>query len=478
MFPIWIGASSRIWDGYGVLLYLLLAMVVSADVLLKKSDVRGALGWIGAVWLSPVLGSILYYMFGINRVMRRASRLARLDNKETAARDAPAEPKGADNIRTLAEVGKRITDAPLAAGNAIAILRGGDEAYPAMLAAIAQARHSVAMASYIFRDDKTGEEFAAALSDAHKRGVQVRVLVDSVGSGYIVSPIFHRLRALGVPAARFLHTWVPWRMPFLNMRNHRKLLVVDGVHAFMGGINISSDNRRSLNPPHYVEDIHFHIEGPAVRSMMEAFARDWTFTTEEPLDQDIWWPELKPHGDVLARGLRSGPDADLYKIEILLGAALCVAKKRVRIVTPYFLPDQRLEFAIGQAVMRGVQVEIVLPAKSDHIYFDWALKAHLRFFRYAGAEVYFSPLPFDHSKLVTLDGEWSLIGSSNWDARSFRLNFEYDLECYDAAFTGALDAIIDAKIARAHKLDYRELLRLPLPERLRDSAIRLLVPYL
>jgi cardiolipin synthase len=478
MFPIWLDGSSPRAHGIWAIAYVLLAGLVTADVLLKKSDVRGALGWIGTVWLAPILGSLLYYMFGINRVTRRALKLARLDNRETAARDAPAEPRGPAHIQTLAQVGKRITDAPLAAANRIAILEGGDQAYPVMLEAIRTARHSVAMTSYIFRDDAAGQEFATALSEAHKRGVQVRVLVDSVGSGYIFSPIYHRLRADGVPAARFLHTWVPWRMPFLNMRNHRKMLVVDGKIAFTGGMNIATENTGAHGSQPYVEDMHFLVEGPVVRSVMEAFARDWSFTANEVLEQDIWWPPLTPEGPVLARGLRSGPDTDLYKIEILLGAALTLAQDRVRIVTPYFLPDQRLEFAIGQAVMRGVKVEIVIPEHSDHIYFSWAARAHLRFFRYTKAEVYLAPLPFAHTKLVTMDGEWSLIGSSNWDARSLRLNFEYDLECYDRELTARLDAIIDTKIARAKKLDYAALLRQPVIIRLRDALFRLMVPYL
>jgi cardiolipin synthase len=478
MFPIWIAGSSPLAQAIWTIAYVLLAGLVTGDILLKKSDVRGALGWIGVVWLAPIIGSLLYYMFGINRVTRRAARLASLDNREIAARDAPAEPQGPDNIRTLAEVGHCITDAPLSAANQITLLEGGDQAYPLMLEAIRAARHSVAMASYIFRDDQTGREFATALSDAHKRGVQVRVLVDSVGSGYILSPIYHRLRAEGVPAARFLHTWVPWRMPFLNMRNHRKMLVVDGSLAFTGGMNIASENRRSLNPPHYVDDMHFRVEGPVVRSVMEAFARDWSFTTNEVLDQAMWWPPLGPGGQAVARGLRSGPDADLYKIEILLGAALNLAQNRIRIVTPYFLPDQVLQFAIGQAVMRGVKVEVVIPEQSDHVYFGWAVRAHLRFFRYTRAQVYLVPPPFAHTKLVTMDGQWSLIGSSNWDARSLRLNFEYDVECYDAELTARLDAIIDAKITAAKKLDYAELLRQPIWSRLRDALFRLMVPYL
>lgn len=478
MFPIWIGHVSPVESWPWAIAYVALASLVTADVLLKKSDVRSALGWIGAVWLAPLIGALLYYMFGINRVTRRALRLARLDNRETTARNTPAEPEAPPNIHALAEVGRHLTGAKLAGGNHFSILRGGDEAYPVMLEAIRSARHSVALASYIFRDDAAGEEFVQALSAAQRRGVQVRVLVDSVGTGYIFSPIYHRLRREGIPVARFLHTWRPWRMPFLNMRNHRKILVADGRLAFMGGINIGNENCLSRQPRHYVNDIHFRVEGLVVHSMMEAFARDWAFTTEEELGQDIWWPPLKPAGPVLARGLRSGPDADIYKIEALVGAALSLARKRVRIVTPYFLPDQRLEFAIAQAVMRGVKVEVAIPACSDYVFFDWAVRAHLRFFRYTGAEVYFSPPPFDHSKLATVDGEWSLIGSSNWDARSFRLNFEYDLECYDPGFTAALDGMIDRKIEGAQKVNYQDLLKKPVAVRLRDAVFRLLVPYL
>lgn len=479
MFFLWIGYPSTWAAALSVALYTVLAVVVTVDVLLKKSDVRSALGWIGAVWLAPLMGALLYFIFGINRVTRRAARLPRLDIREQTVRGGPAQPEGSPHIRTLAEAGRRITGAELAGGNRLSIFQGADEAYPAMLDAIANARSSVAMASYIFRNDAAGQEFATALSEAQRRGLEVRVLLDSVGTGYVFSLAYYRLGHAKVKVARFLHTWLPWRMPFLNMRNHRKLLVTDGKVAFMGGMNVGREYSQALAGKHgFVNDIHFRIEGPVARSVMKAFARDWNFTTHEVLEGAPWWPELENHGPVLARGLRSGPDADLYTLETLLGVALSLAKKRIRIVTPYFLPDQRLEFAIAQAVIRGVKVEIVIPERCDYRFLDWAMRAHLAFFRHADADVYLTPLPFDHSKLVSLDGEWSLIGSSNWDTRSFRLNFEYDLECYDGAFTRALDDIIDAKIAVARKLDSKELLSRPLLVRLRDAAVRLLVPYL
>ena len=479
MFPLTPAWPSGTIEAAAGLLYLILALSVTADVLLKKSDVRAALGWIAAAWLSPIFGSLLYYMFGINRVTRRALKLRRRDESQDRRGPHGTEPVASPNIALLAEVGRRITESPLIAGNAITVLQGGDEAYPAMLSAIADARKSIVMASYIYRDDTAGLAFTKALIDAKNRGVEVRVLLDSVGSGYVFAGAFNRLLAGGIKAARFLHTWLPWRMPFLNMRNHRKLLIIDGALAFTGGMNIDAAHARRLagNRP-YIEDVHFKVEGPVVRSLMDAFSRDWTFTTEEPLDEDYWWPTIAEAGRVQARGLRSGPDADLYKIEMLAGAALNLARRRIRIVTPYFLPDQRLQFAIAEAAMRGVTVEIVLPQKSDHIYMEWAMLGHLRFFKHIAADVYFSPPPFDHSKLMTVDGEWSLIGSSNWDARSFRLNFEYDLECYQTDLTVRLDAIIDARIAQGRRLSYADLATRPVLIRLRDAAARLLMPYL
>lgn len=478
MFPITIDWQYSVLEAAIVAVHLLLASLVTVDVLLKKSDVRAALGWIAAAWLSPIFGSLLYYMFGINRVTRRALKLETL--RDSQARRAPhgAELIASPNIVTLAKVGRRVTESQLIAGNRIAVLHGGDEAYAAMLKAIDDAKVCVAMASYIYRDDAAGSAFTEALIAAHQRGVEVRVLLDGVGAGYISPVQFHRLEAGGVLAARFLHTWVPWRMPFLNMRNHRKILVVDGGQAFMGGINIAANHSHRLATGAYIEDVHFQIDGPVARSIMDAFARDWTFTTDEALDQDFWWPSIPEAGPVQARGLQSGPDADIYKIEMLVGAALTLAKNRIRIVTPYFLPDQRLQFAIAQACMRGVEVDLVIPEQSDHTVMQWAMQGHLRFFKQIPANIYMSPPPFDHSKLVTLDGEWTLIGSSNWDARSFRLNFEYDLECYDAGLTERLDDLIDAKIARARKVSYDALAAQPVVIRLRDAAARLLMPYL
>lgn len=477
MFPLQVQWSSPVVETVFVVISLVLALGVTANALLKKNDVRAALGWIGVVWLSPILGALLYFFFGINRVTRRALKMSRLDDAQ-ASPPASIKPGASPNIALLSEVSERVTQAPLTAGNKVEILQRGDGAYPAMLAAIAGAKSAIAMASYIFRDDAAGQEFADALIAAARRGVEVRLLLDGVGAGYFRPALFWRMRREGLRVARFLHSWQPWRMPFVNMRNHRKLLVVDGSVAFLGGINVGVENSTRFSGAQRIDDVHFRVDGPVVRVVMDAFARDWTFTTEETLDDEIWWPKLEDKGQVFARGVRSGPDADLYKTELILGAALNLARKRIRIVTPYFLPDARLQFAIQEAGLRGVEVEIVLPQKSDQRLMDWAMRGQLRFFRHIKVRFMATPPPFDHSKLCTVDGEWSLVGSSNWDTRSLRLNFEFDLEITDRELTARLDALIDAKIARGGKISPDKLAQEPVWLRLRNAAARLLMPYL
>jgi cardiolipin synthase len=462
-----------------VLIYLATAAFVSGHVLLRKADVRSALGWIGITWLVPLAGGFLYYLFGINRVTRRALRLHGLDLEPAAKAGPPAEPQLPEPIAKLAAIGGRLNTSPLCAGNRITLLHGGDEAYPVMLEAIGNARRSIALSAYIFRDDGVGRQFVDALSAARGRGVAVRVLVDGIGGGYFRSPAWRRLRAEGVPAARFLHTYFPWRMPFLNMRSHKKLLVIDGALGFAGGLNIGDENLAACSDTGArVDDFHARVEGPVVRQIMDSIARDWSFTTGEVLEGELWWPQLAAVGEVFARGVRSGPDADLYTTETLFGAALGQARRRVRIATPYFLPDERLLFAIHQAQLRGADVKILLPAHTDYRTLDWAINAHLRFFRHGLSCIAFTPAPFQHAKLMTVDGEFCCFGSSNWDTRSLRLNFEFELECYDRALT----AVIDGELARMEQsstpLNRDALLNAPLPAQLRDAAMRLLVPYL
>jgi len=458
-------------------LHLALAVGVTAHVLLYKRETNTSAAWIGLAWLTPILGSMLYLLLGINRVRRRAMSLKGRSALELADRYRSRVGRD-DHLGHLERAGYRITQRPVEKGNSIAILRNGDEAYPVMIAAIERAQRSVVLSSYIFRADTAGKQFIETLVRAAKRGVEVRVLIDGIGAGYFVSPTHAELRRARVPVARFMHSSLPWRMPFLNLRSHKKILGVDGRVAFAGGLNIGRENVVRGQPAHPVIDTHFRLEGPVVAQLMEVFANDWAFTTGEQLAGERWFPELEPRfgGNSAARVVTSGPDEDLEKIEFVILEALSCARSAVRIMTPYFLPDERIITGLALAAYRGVAVDVVLPEHSNHPTLDWGARAQIGPLLAAGCRIWTHPAPFDHSKLMTVDGLWSLVGSSNWDVRSFRLNFELDLEVYDPAIARQVDALITDQQGR--QISQEELRGRSLPVRLRDGAARLMLPYL
>jgi cardiolipin synthase len=260
------------------------------------------------------------------------------------------------------------------------------------------------------------------------------------------------------------------------------MMIVDGAIGFCGGLNIRDDCVLALNRPGATQDLHFRIRGPVVRQLMRAFAFDWHFTTGEDLPDAEWCPTPagaeSPVGDVVARGIPDGPDADFETILMTILGAIGQARQSIRLATPYFLPDQPLIDALRVAALRGVNVEIVLPEHGNLRLVQWAMTAQLAQVLAWGCHVYLSRPPFDHTKLMVIDGAWSLIGSANLDPRSLRLNFEYNVECYSPALAATLAAMLDAKIATGRPLPIGELSRRPLLRRLRDSAVWLAQPYL
>lgn len=459
--------------------HIVTALWVTVHVLLTNRNVRSSIGWIGLASLSPYIGSAIYVAFGVNRTARRAEKL----RDGVTARQVAANAKAVldaglpNNIITLERANALATVSPIIGGNGFDLFQDGTRAYPEMIAAIAEAQTSIVLASYIFADDKSGDGFATALVDAHQRGVQVRVLVDGIGSGYFRSKMFVRLRRAGVPVARFLHEWLPWTMAFINLRNHKKILVVDGRVGFTGGMNICADNVGVDGPPQ-VQDVHARLTGPILTQLMQTFEQDWHFTTGERLSEPELWPEIAHQGTVEMRGISSGPDENVGTIATVWAQAIENAEMRIRIVTPYFLPEDWLLGLLNRAADRGVEVQILVPEFTNHFYFNWAMRSHLGGLRLDRVSCFMAPAPFDHGKLMSVDGHWCSFGSPNWDARSMRLNFEFLLECYDEEGTAKIDAVIDAKLANAKRLNWEMLNSRPGWQKLRDATARLFLPYL
>lgn len=392
-----------------------------------------------------------------------------------------ALPEWPHEFEAMRRAGDSIGRYRLLRGNSVELLDGGDQTYPAMIDAIANAQMSIAMQSYIFDHDHMGLRIAQALIDAHNRGVEVRVLIDAVGAKYSRPPITRLLTKAGVPNARFLPTAIGVRLAYANLRSHRKLLIVDGELALAGGMNIREGFTTEFGKDDMTRDTHFRIRGPATRQLMDNFAHDWEFTTHERLDGDQWFNSrnnVVQTQNIPVRVVPSGPDRTLGSNQSMVMAALAVAQHHVRIQSPYFLPDIVLIGALVTAARRGVTVDVVIPGNNNLKLVSAAMDAQLDQLVAAGVRIWKSTGTFDHSKLMTVDGLWSYAGSSNLDPRSLRLNFELDLEIYDHSMAHLIESRIDQAIETSERVTLESLHSKPFGLQLRNRMIWLASPYL
>ncbi len=478
----WLDTLTDFWPHLAAGFTLLAAGLASGHALLHKRDPRAATLWIGIVWLVPLFGPLLYIVLGINRIRRRAVELGVHKSLAGAVPSdlGESQPHEVEHLKAVARAVNRLVSQRLTAGNHIEPLVNGEEAFPAMLEAIEKAQTSITLCSYIFDNDPAGKKFVAALARAVGRGVAVRVLVDSAGTRYSFPPITHLLRHTKIPHARFLPSSLlqPWRAAFMNLRNHRKVLITDGKIAFTGGMNIRQGNLLKESPRSPVQDLHFRVAGPVVTQLQEAFARDWAFTAKEVLDGELWFQDQAAAGDLVARVITDGPDADFETLRLTLATALSAAQSSVQIITPYFLPDTAVLSALNLAALRGVKVDILLPAKNNLPFVHWASRAMWWQVLQRGCRIYLTKPPFDHSKLMIVDDHWVLLGSANWDARSLRLNFEMNVECYGREFAARMMPVVASKLTGAREVTLDEVDARCLSGKLKDAAARLFSPYL
>jgi cardiolipin synthase len=448
--------------------YLLGAGIASLHALLTKPDPRSALSWIAVCGLIPYAGVALYALFGINRVRR--------PQLTWGAARAPraSEPALPASLTAQVRIGDALTRRPLESGNMLETLHDGEQAFPRMLEAIASARDSVWLSTYIFQTDHVGRQFVDALATAVRRQVKVRVLVDGIGEWYDWPHVVPILRRAGVRAERFLPPRLLPPSLSLNCRNHRKILIVDGAVAYIGGMNLGgrevggSTGRR-------MSDIHFRLCGPIVAQLGETFAEDWLFATGEAL------PAVAAQGSAgncTCRAVPGGPDGDVDNLLLIILSAVTGAERQVQIMTPYFIPPLELVAALEAGALRGVEVSLVLPRRSNLRYIDWATLHWIPGLVRRGVRVHLQEPPFSHAKLLVIDGRYAHIGSVNVDTRSLRLNFEIAVEVYDPDFCGELAGFIAQRAGSVPALTAESMEAIRLPERIRNALCWLISPYL
>jgi cardiolipin synthase len=443
----------------------------------KHREATSAVLWIFIVFSFPFLGPLLYFLFGINRVQIKglnieAARKKLLDHPGSDA--AIVLRRRSESICTFGNPGwpehqakagqtlnRELFDMPSLGGNEVSLLRNGDEAYPAMIEAIQEAVSSIHFQTYIMRPDRVGKRFMEGLARAARKGISVRFLYDRLGSSLAhLSGFFNSYDSkptMQIAGYSVIH---PLKRRFqLNLRNHRKLLVVDGRIGFLGGINIHDENTtRGGNPPQ-VSDCHFEVRGPVVYELQYSFLQDWHFTTEENpgrLLQEEYFPVPAQQGEDYARVIRSGPGTDYEAIHRVFFTCMVMAQSSIKLMTPYFIPDPPLLTALKNAASRGVDVKLVLPERNNHWYLQFAARSFYETLLESGVRIFERPPPFSHTKALLVDNYWAVIGSANFDIRSFRLNFDLNMEVTGPFSEQTLRSFLDEEIVLSREVALKE----------------------
>lgn len=454
-------------------IYLVVAVAAGIHVLLFVRNSRAAFGWLGLVIVFPIAGALLYALFGINRVRRKAQRVSRETDVEPGKEALVGHVT--DGV-TRAGPGFKVTGLESSPGNHVTTYYNGEDAYPPMLQAIDQARREVLLSSYIFDNDATGKLFVTKLAAARDRGCEVCVLVDDVGIRYSLPTILGELKKHNLPHRRFM----PMRLfpPgfSINLRTHRKLLITDRQITFAGGMNIGDRQLVNGPSPHRASDLHFRFEGALTADCVRLFADDWKFSRGEPLA--VWQEPCPATGPARCRLISDGPDDTLDSLMLVIMGVISSAQQRVWIMTPYFLPERQILGCLQAAALSGVDVRVMIPEKNNWPLVQWALQHNMAELLDAGVQILSRPPPFAHSKCMVIDDDYSLVGSSNMDPRSLRLNFELGVEVFDSGLNRELGRHFDEAAAACIPFTRERIKARGTLTRLRDGAAALFSPYI
>ncbi len=463
----------------GWLLHALLALVAVAFALARRRDPASTLAWVLGIVFIPVAGPLAYFALANPYVARPRDR-----RRDAARRMREDNPLHADVVasdlhpaaRSVIEGCRRLTGLPATAGNRVVLYSETGLAESARLAAIEAASDHIWAEYYIVHGDEAGQRFLAALAARSRAGVDVRLLVDAVGSMDIDRDGVASLRAAGGHVEVF-HPVNPLRRRWaVHLRNHRKILVTDGTMAFCGGMNIGDNyaRRRRRKPPPF-RDTMLRIEGPAALDLARVFAEDWCFMRGETLR--LCETTGRP-GQTAVAVLPSGPDQAHNATALAWFSAVSLSLERCWLTTPYFVPDAAMLRALSTAARRGVDVRVVLPKNADFWLMDLVNRSYYLPLLECGARVFEYAPAMLHAKTLVIDGHLALVGSANVDMRSFDLNFEVGALVADQAFAATVEAAIEADIARSREVTLDEMRRGPLLAALAQGAAKLLSPVL
>lgn len=478
------------WTGFWQifsLVFLVTAIPVAVMLILEKRSPFKTIAWILVLLLVPVIGLIFYLFFGQEyrkqklfsrrgvKSLRKIRKLSIKQLREIEHKHLQLSPEVLEK-KKLIRLLLNNSDSLLTTGNECKILNNGKETFDAIFKAIKNAKHHIHLEYYIIDNDKIGNQLTDLLIEKSREGIEVRIIVDDVGSWDLKEPFFNRLREAGIEIYPFMEVRFPRLTSRVNFRNHRKILIVDGKIGFTGGINIADrylEGKPKIGP---WRDTHLQITGDAVATMQIIFAADWYFVINENLTGEKYFLPLTEENGTPVQVSASGPDSDWENIEQAYISAILNAKDYVYLTTPYLMPPQTIITALKTASLSGVDVRIIIPEKSDAIVPKWCSFSYVEQFLEAGIKIYFYQNGFIHSKTLMIDNVFSTIGTTNLDFRSLETNFEINAFIYERKFTRSLLRHFINDVRNSREIKMAEWIKRPWYDKLRESLAHIVSP--
>ncbi len=482
------------WIVWLEIMYLIITLFVCVWIIYETDTTNKALAYLLLAVFVPFLGSLFYFAFGYNyRKRKMYSKKLHLDAEmsmrikrqivENSEQIIDSNSDGNVQEKQLMYLLLNDTQSPVSDKNDVKILLNGEQKFPEVIACLKAAKKHIHIEYYIYENDEIGREIEEILIQKVKEGVEVRFIYDDFGSRSIRKNIARRLVKSGVQAFPFMKIYF---IPFsnrINYRNHRKIIVVDGLTAFVGGVNVSDRYiNKEESASKYWRDMHLRIDGPSVYYLQHIFLCDWNFCANEKIIPNLsFFPKaiLAPsNGNKWVQIAASGPDSTTPIILYSLMKAISLAKKEVIITTPYFIPGESLIETIVIAALSGVEVHILLPANSDTLFVNSAARSYYRELLHAGVRIYEYQKGFVHTKSMVVDGEIAIVGTANMDIRSFDLNFEVNAIVYDVEIAKQVRDVFLEDLDHSNEILFEVWKKRPFLRRLLEKVARLLSPLL
>lgn len=473
------------------IIYFIFIILIASKILIDTESSAKAAAYILLIFILPVVGILIYLSFGLNyRKNEIYTKKLVLDEEQSQRIEAFIQQYKTDYLHQFEEgysnyysLGKMLyadNQSISTRNNKVKILQNGENKFPELLQALRKAQHHIHLEYYIYDDDEIGNEIAKILVQKAKEGVEVRFIYDDFGSRPIRKKLIPKLRKAGVEAYAFYKVVFIYLANRLNYRNHRKIAIIDGAYGFIGGINVSDKYINPSKNKTYWRDTHIMVEGEAVWTLQQIFMADWNFCSQQnlPLSNAYFIQHPKTEDAQWVQIISSGPDSRTPSILYSYIQAIAMAKKEICITTPYLIPGQSFLYALYMAVLRGVQVKILVPEVSDSRFVNAICRSYFEGLLENGVEVYLYEKGFVHAKTMVCDDELTVVGTANLDNRSFDLNFEVNAIMYDVELAKQQKAAFNNDLQQARKLHYEEWKKRSKTIRLTEKILRLVAPLI